>query len=133
VGILIDTSVLIAHERAQLDVGQRIRDAGVDVAYLSVITASELLHGIWRATDQSIRARRTAFVEGLLREMAIIDIDLGVARIHGQLWAEQKASGRAIGPHDLWIAATCIAHGFKIATVNVREFERVPGLVVERW
>jgi len=126
-------SVLIAHERAQLDVVQRIRDGGSDVAYLSVITASELLHGIWRAVDQAVRARRTAFVEGLLRELPVIDIDLAVARIHAQLWAEQKASGRAIGPHDLWIAATCIAHGFRIATVNVREFERVPGLQVERW
>lgn len=32
---------------------------------------------------------------------------------------------------DLWLAATCIAHGHSIATSNVREFERVQGLVIE--
>jgi predicted nucleic acid-binding protein len=38
-----------------------------------------------------------------------------------------------IGPHDLWLAASCIAHGLSVATVNVREFDRVRGLTVERW
>ena len=132
-GILIDTSVLIAYERAQVDLGTRIGDTEDDTAYLSVITASELLHGIWRAVDPNIRTRRTAFVEAVLRELPVLDIDLSVARIHAQLWAAQQATGRAIGPHDLWLAATCIAHGFKIATRNAREFARVPGLQVELW
>jgi tRNA(fMet)-specific endonuclease VapC len=36
-----------------------------------------------------------------------------------------------IGPHDLWLAATCIAHGLTMVTANAREFDRVPGLAVE--
>ncbi|MFL5386465.1 MAG: PIN domain-containing protein [Longimicrobiaceae bacterium] len=132
-GILIDTSVLIAHERGQFDVEARIRETGEDTAYLSVITASELLHGIWRAVDPNIRNRRTAFVEAILRELPVLGIDVAVARIHAQIWAQQQAAGRIIGPHDLWLAATCIAHGFRIATRNVREFARIPGLRVEHW
>jgi hypothetical protein len=31
--------------------------------FLSVITASELLHGVHRAADPDVRARRSAFVE----------------------------------------------------------------------
>ncbi len=41
--------------------------------------------------------------------------------------------GTLIGPHDLWLAATCIAHGLTMVTANVREFTWVPGLVVENW
>jgi tRNA(fMet)-specific endonuclease VapC len=41
--------------------------------------------------------------------------------------------GRLIGPHDLWLAAMCLAHGLTMVTANVREFTRVPGLVVESW
>jgi tRNA(fMet)-specific endonuclease VapC len=38
-----------------------------------------------------------------------------------------------IGAHDLWLAATCLARGLTTVTANVREFTRVPGLVVEVW
>lgn len=37
------------------------------------------------------------------------------------------------GVHDSWLAATCLAHGLKLATENVREFRRVPGLEIEEW
>lgn len=43
------------------------------------------------------------------------------------------AEGRIIGPHDLWLAATCLAHGLTMVTANIREFARVPGLDVESW
>ena len=132
-GILIDTSVLIAQERSQADLDTSIREARDETAYLSVITASELLHGIWRAVDAGVRARRTAFVEALLTEFPVIGIDLAVARIHAQIWAERKATGKIVGANDLWLAATCIAHGFRLATRNVREFEYIPALQVERW
>jgi tRNA(fMet)-specific endonuclease VapC len=38
------------------------------------------------------------------------------------------ARGELIGAHDLWIAATALAHGMGLATGNTREFKRVPGL-----
>lgn len=53
--------------------------------------------------------------------------DVATARAHTQVWAELAAAGQMIGPHDLWLAATCIVHGFTIVTANVREFARVPG------
>jgi predicted nucleic acid-binding protein len=33
-----------------------------------------------------------------------------------------------IGQHDLWIAATALAHGFAVATHDRADFRRVPGL-----
>ncbi|MBI4704379.1 MAG: type II toxin-antitoxin system VapC family toxin [Deltaproteobacteria bacterium] len=41
--------------------------------------------------------------------------------------------GSTIGAHDLLIAATAVAHGLSLATRNVREFRRVPGLTVSVW
>jgi predicted nucleic acid-binding protein len=35
-----------------------------------------------------------------------------------------------IGAHDLLIAATAVLLDFSLATVNLREFRRVPGLQV---
>jgi hypothetical protein len=76
---------------------------------------------------------RAAFVEAALERFPLLPVDLAIARAHAQLWAGLMAEGRLIGPHDLWLAATCLAHGLTMVTANMREFARVPGLVVESW
>jgi predicted nucleic acid-binding protein len=100
--------------------------------FLSVITASELLHGVHRAVQSEVRTKRSAFVEAILERFPLLPVDVVTARAHAQVWAE-LAAGQMIGAHDLWLAATCIAHGLTMVTANVREFTRVPGLVVEVW
>lgn len=97
---------------------------------ISVITASELLHGVHRATDDRIRTRRQAFVEHLISSIEPLPITTSVARSHAEIWAGLERSGEAIGAHDMWIAATAVSHGMEVATANAIEFERVPGLTV---
>jgi predicted nucleic acid-binding protein len=132
-GILIDASVLIEHERGRLEIAKHVANRDADEIFLSVITASELLHGVHRATDLGIRARRAAFVEAILDRFPVLTVDLASARAHARLRADLASVGSLIGPHDLWLAAACLAHGLSIATVNTREFHRVPGLLVENW
>jgi tRNA(fMet)-specific endonuclease VapC len=44
-----------------------------------------------------------------------------------------EARGSPIGPLDTLIAAHALSLGWRLATHNVREFRRVPGLRVEDW
>ncbi len=44
-----------------------------------------------------------------------------------------RLAGTPIGPNDTAIAGYAIAAGAVLVTNNVREFERVPGLVLEDW
>jgi tRNA(fMet)-specific endonuclease VapC len=130
---LIDTSILIEFEKKRLNLDDHI-DPGTDDEYhLSVITVSELLHGVHRAEPSSTQARRAAIVDALLSRFPILDIDLETARCHARIWADLEASGNIVGSHDLWLAATCLAHGFAIVTANVREFRRVSGIEVVNW
>lgn len=131
--LLIDATILIEHERGRIDVAERLRGRENEPFFLSVVTASELLHGVHRARRPGVRAKRSAFVEAILERFPLLGIDLPIARIHAQVWAELAASGTTIGPHDLWLAASSLAHGLTLATANLREFEKVPGLVVESW
>jgi len=137
VGILIDASVLIDHERGAFDVDQMTQQwiAGreEDGVYLSVITVSVLLHGVHRAEDRPRRTRRSAWVESVLDQFPVLPIDVPTARAHAELWAGLAAAGTPVGAHDLWIAATAISRGLTLATTNRREFARVPGLVIEDW
>jgi len=127
VAVLIDTSVLIDAERRRAPLEAV---AGSEERAVSVVTASELLHGVHRAADAAARMRRHAFVEAILSRVQPIPITLHVARAHAEVWARLEADGALIGAHDLWIAATALAHGMPVATLNARHFERVPGLHV---
>lgn len=131
--VLIDASILIEAERGRLRLEPHVGRHEDEEAFLSVITASELLHGVHRASRPDVRAKRSAFVEGILERFPLLPVDLACARAHAQIWAELRQAGTIIGPHDLWLAATCVAHGLTMVTANTREFERVPGLTFEVW
>ncbi len=131
-GRLIDTSILIESERGRLDLEKHTAQQDEEF-FLSVVSVSELLHGVHRAKEPHIRSKRAASVEGMLRLFSILDIDILTARTHSRIWAELGSHGQIIGPHDLWLAATCIAHGLIMVTANVREFSRVPGIEIETW
>lgn len=126
--VLIDTDMLVDLERgvANPEVDEAIGD---EDRAISVITVSELLHGAHRASGAH-RTRRSAFVEHLLAGMRAIEVSERIARVHADIWAELAATGQLIGAHDLWIAATALAHGMSVATGNDDHFRRVPGLRV---
>lgn len=139
-GTLLDTTVFIALERSFRDkapdaalptISGRLRNVLGDrePVGMAAITASELLHGVHRATHQH-RARREAFVEALLVAFPPLSFDLLCARAHARLWSDLSASGNDIGPHDRLVAATAMARGWRVATANVRHFQRVPTLDV---
>jgi len=94
-----------------------------------VVTVSELLHGVHRSAGAR-RNRRGAFVEHVLAQLEPVPITEPVARVHAQVWADLEARRQSLGAHDLWIAATALAHGFGVVTHNRRDFSRVRGLRV---
>jgi tRNA(fMet)-specific endonuclease VapC len=132
-GVLIDSNLLIVLEREKKDLQKFIVSREDEEMFLSVISVSELLHGVHRATTAAIRNVRGAFVESLIRMIPVLDIQSSTARIHADLWSSMAKKGTMIGVHDSWIAAQCLEHGLKLVTRNVREFNRVPGLSVEQW
>ena len=126
--LLIDTDLLIDLERAG-DSKEVEQPLGEEECAISVITVSELLHGVHRASGAR-RARRRAFVEHVLAGLQAIPITEPVARVHADAWAGLSERGEPIGAHDLWIAATALAHDLGVATRNASHFDRVPGLRV---
>jgi tRNA(fMet)-specific endonuclease VapC len=140
VAAVVDTTVFIdleratpRHERALSAelIGQRLTEClGPDEeAAIAAITASELLHGVHRASA-SHRAQREAFVESILAAVPVLNFDLLAARAHARLWASLAKAGSDVGPHDRIVAAAAISLGWRVATANVRHFERIPGLDV---
>jgi predicted nucleic acid-binding protein len=132
VGKLIDSSVLIAAERGQLDLERALADHRDEAFCISAVSASELLHGVERVGAKQ-RPNTQAFVEGLLRAMPVLPFDLPVARVHARVWAQLRAAGRQVGERDLMIAATALARGLEVVTRDERSFPHVPELRVDLW
>lgn len=125
---LIDTSVAVALEREDGQLRAVLERAGDDAPAMAAITASELLHGVHRADTALRRERRLHHVESILGVVPVLPFDMDVARIHARIWADLAARGQIIGAHDLIIAATALAHGLPVATMNRKHFRRIDGL-----
>lgn len=127
-GVILDTSVLIEAERGSLEIDGWIRDRAEEPFGLSVITVSELLHGVHRADSRKRRLKRSAFVEKVIELVPVYPFDLAAARVYAQIWAELAGKGIQAGAHDLLIASTAVSLGFSVATFNPRHFEKIEGL-----
>jgi tRNA(fMet)-specific endonuclease VapC len=124
---MVDTGVFIALEKARHPDAAASFDA-YGQTYVSAVTVSELLAGIRLADTDARRARRTAFVEGMLAQVRVLSFGEEVARVHASLHASLRLAGRQIGAHALIIAATALYHDLPLLTGNAREFARVDGL-----
>jgi predicted nucleic acid-binding protein len=132
-GTLIDTSVLVAMQRGQLD-PERLRDEDdAEAAAIAAITASELLHGLHRLENAVAKIRAGRFVERILRSVPVIAFDLDIARVHARLDADLAAAGTPLGDGDLMIAATAVWLDYRVATRDLRSFPKIRGLDVVRW
>jgi predicted nucleic acid-binding protein len=98
--------------------------------YVSTITISELLHGAHRANTEARKLSRLEHAEKVKATCHVLSFGLTEAEEHARIWAELATKGQTIGVHDLLIAATALAHRHEVVTLNLSEFQRVPGLKV---
>jgi len=58
----------------------------------------------------------------------VYPLTIEIARTVGRIEGQQAAKGIAIAFQDLAIGVTALDLGFDVATLNVRHFQRIPGL-----
>ncbi len=97
---------------------------------VSAITLAELVHGAEKSSDVS---RNTAVIEDFVSRMAVLPYDDKAAWHYGNIRAALEKIGQPIGVNYLHIAAHARGNGLTVVTNNIREFEKVPGLLLENW
>jgi predicted nucleic acid-binding protein len=135
-GLILDSSVLIAAERSKLTPADAIESVQQAVGpvpiAMSVMTIAEIGHGIYRATESQVRARRRAFLDELKSTIPTYGITETIAEVVASIGGEQAAKGLNIPLGDLLIGATALDLGYAVGTSNARDFDRIPGLRVVR-
>ncbi len=131
-GLILDSSVVIAAERRGHSVKQILEQieathGEIDVA-LSVVTIAELMHGAYRANTEAHKQRRLTFIERLCSDVPVHPFTIDHARMVGRIEGEQAAQGFILSFEDLVIGVTALQLGFEVVTLNVKHFERIPGL-----
>jgi tRNA(fMet)-specific endonuclease VapC len=100
---------------------------------LSIITLCELQYGIEHqaARQPHLRARHEHLLSEMVAPFDVIPLDHRVLETYGKVRLALAKS--PIGGLDTFIAAQALSLGATLVTSNRKEFQRVPGLVVENW
>jgi tRNA(fMet)-specific endonuclease VapC len=127
---LLDTSTCVFFLRGKLNLDVTFREKGRENCFISEITVVELRYGAENSNNptQSHKAVN-AFVNGL----TIIPIFGAI-----NLYAKEKVRLKNIGKpmhdeFDLLIGVTAIENKLTLVTDNIKDFERLDGIVIENW
>ena len=97
---------------------------------ISAITLAELVHG---SEKSQFPVRNLAVVEAFCSRLITLPYADVAAYHYGSIRAVLEQAGKTIGVNDLHIAAQARSQGLILVSNNLREFERVPGLLMENW
>ncbi len=94
---------------------------------ISIITYAEIYRGVYFGTQ---RRRHEEGFRTLLQLVPVLSLTRPIARRYATLRGQLQQEGRLIDQPDLFIAATALQHDLTLVTRNLRDFARIPGLLI---
>ena len=128
---MLDTNICIYVLKNHSDKLRRKFKAIKDIC-ISSVTYGELCFGIENGNN-NLKEERWRQLEVFTQRLLIDSLDENAGKHYGSIRAQLKKEGVPIGNNDLLIAAHARSINAVLVTNNVREFNRVPNLVVENW
>lgn len=126
-GILLDTSVVIAHLRQKIDV--LALTESVEPLFLLLVALGELYKGAEKS-DRPLHNRQ--LTDNFLEIATLLLPGRTTAEFYAETAAGLETKGQVIPENDLWIAAVALECELPLATRDAH-FERLDGLTVIRW
>jgi len=128
---LLDTCVVSDFIKGDKSTHKRLKQTSPHHIYLSSISLMEIQYGL--ALNAARAKKILTPMRGLLKSISHVSFQYKTAEIAGEIRADLAKAGKPIGAYDILIAATALEHKLILVTSNMKEFKRVPGLVVENW
>ena len=119
--ILLDTSIIIDFLRRKDKSDSLLNKISNNFLYISIVTHTELYAGksIWE------REEAKQELEKFLSIMKVIPLVEEISQMAGRI----KAYNMNISTLDCIIAATARTHKLDLATLNIKDFEKIAGIV----
>ena len=126
---LLDTNAVIdILSHPQSAPSKRLRELPPAEVALSAVVIHELYYGAYKSAR---RDENVAVLDAL--QFVTLELDREDTQSAAEIRAHLSRLGQTIGPYDVLIAGQARARGLTLVTHNRREFERVPGLMIEDW
>jgi tRNA(fMet)-specific endonuclease VapC len=134
VGLLIDTSALVAAERSRGGLEAALSELGEETVALPAIVYAELLAGVQLADTPARAAARRAKIDALAKRVPVVPFGIAAAERWAEVFAALQRAGTPIPANDLTVAATALEldFGVLVGPGDEAHFRRVAGLRVER-
>lgn len=131
-GLVIDTSALVALERSGADWPAALGSYASEAIALPAAVYGELLVGVSLAGNRERAGKRRARIEALVDVTGIVDFDASIAEHWAELFALLSKRGHRIPSNDLAVAATArfLDFGVLVGPDDERHFRGVPDLHV---
>jgi tRNA(fMet)-specific endonuclease VapC len=127
---VLDTNTLIYFFKGKGTVAERLlREAPEDIA-IPAIVIFELQTGIAKSSSQG---KRTGQLSALMNAVKILPFSTKEAQSSATIRAQLEKKGTPIGPYDVLIAGTAVAHQGTLVSHNLSEFKRIKNLKTEDW
>lgn len=133
-GVVVDTSALIALERSDVALDSRSIDLADEPAVIPAIVYAELQVGTRLATSEARAARRRDRIQALISRLPIVEFDRAIAERWADIFADLALTGTMIPANDLQVAATALHLDFAVLLGPKGEthFTKVAGLRLSR-
>ena len=122
--ILMDTNVCIKILRGRKDAVKAFSENAGDVA-VPFMVLGELYYGVARSKDPALGK---SLVDRFAKALPVVDSSPAIMARFGAEKAQLMAAGTPVEDADVLIAATALECGGRIATGNVRHFNRFRNL-----
>jgi tRNA(fMet)-specific endonuclease VapC len=128
---LLDTNicVLLIRQRSQ-QVLQRLTQHPITDIAVSTLTIAELQYGVHKSAQPQ---QNQQALDYFLLPLTLLPFDEAAASVYGTIRVYLESQGTPIGAIDTLLASQAVSSSLTFVTNNVREFSRVPNLVIEDW
>lgn len=132
-GLVIDTSALVALERRDADWAQLLGPHAQEAVAVPAIVYAELLVGAALADTVRRADRRRRRIEALVAVTGLVEFGAAVAERWALLFGELSRKGRMIPANDLAVAATALHldYGVLVGPADESHFRNIADLRVE--
>ena len=128
---LLDTNICIYAMKGQFpQLNERLFSYSPSEIAISSITVFELEYGAFKS-NWGEKTRNNLHL--ILAPFSILPFDANDAIKAGFIRSYLVSNGLPIGPYDVQLAGQALAKGLTFVTHNIKEFQRVPQLIIEDW
>ncbi|MEA3445368.1 MAG: type II toxin-antitoxin system VapC family toxin [Bacteroidota bacterium] len=126
---LLDTNICIHFFRGKFNLIDKFEEITLNNCAISEITLAELVFG----AENSLNPEKNHdIIKRFSDKITILPIYDSIF-LYGKEKARLRKSGTMISDFDLLIGCTAIEKELIMVTENIREFERISGIMMENW